>query len=141
MIIGIPKEIKNNEITMKITSNLKDVDVTDKSVIYDEAQKVGIKIVENPGGSKTWLQDLADNEMSIFAFTEILKKKKMKDTYGHVSSNKAKRGNVFDQVTEEIKVAEMATGGRAGHASGTEPDDLSELTSWWKSEVDNSFNS
>ena len=135
------KEIKNNEITMKITSNLKDVDITDKSVIYDEAQKIGIKIVENPGGSKTWLQDLADNEMSIFAFTEILKKKKMKDTYGHVSSNKAKRGNVFDQVTEEIKVAEMATGGRAGYASGTEPDDLSELTSWWKSEVDNSFNS
>jgi len=36
----------------------------------------------------------------------------------------------------------MATGGRAGYASGTEPDDdLSELTSWWKSEVDNSFNS
>ena len=135
------KEIKNNEITMKITSNLKDVDITDKSVIYDEAQKIGIKIVENPGGSKTWLQDLADNEMSIFAFTEILKKKKMKDTYGHISSNKANRGNVIDKVTEEIKVAEMATGGRAGYASGTEPDDLSELTSWWKSEVDNSFNS
>ena len=135
------KEIKTNEITMKITSNLKDVDITDKSVIYDEAQKIGIKIVENPGGSKTWLQDLADNEMSIFAFTEILKKKKMSDTYGHISSSKVNRGNVIDKVTEEIKVAEMATGGRAGYASGTEPDDLSELTSWWKSEVDNSFNS
>ena len=136
------KEIKNNEIKMKITSNLKDVDITDKSVIYDEAAKIGIKIVENPGGSKTWLKDLADNEMTIFAFTEILKKKKMSDTYGHISSSKGKRGDVFDQVTEEIKVAEMATGGRAGYASGTEPDDdLSELTSWWKSEVDNSFNS
>ena len=134
-------EIKNNEIRMKITSNLKDVDITDKSVIYDEAAKIGIKIVENPGGSKTWLKDLADNEMSIFAFTEILKKKKMSDTYGHISSSKVKRGNVIDKVTEEIKVAEMATGGRAGYASGTEPDDLSELTSWWKSEVDNSFNS
>jgi len=136
-------EIKNNEIKMKITSNLKDVDITDKSVIYDEAAKIGIKIVENPGGSKTWLKDLADNEMSIFAFTEILKKKKMSDTYGHVSSSKAKRGDVFDQVTEEIKLTEkMAGGGRAGYASGTEPDDdLSELTSWWKSEVDNSFNS
>mgnify|MGYP003658513280 CR=1 FL=1 len=136
-------EIKNNEIRMKITSNLKDVDITDKSVIYDEAAKIGIKIVENPGGSKTWLKDLADNEMSIFAFTEILKKKKMSDTYGHISSSKAKRGDVFDQVTEEIKLTEkMAGGGRAGYASGTEPDDdLSELTSWWKSEVDNSFNS
>ena len=136
------KEIKNNEIKMKITSNLKDVDITDKSVIYDEAAKIGIKIVENPGGSKTWLKDLADNEMTIFAFTEILKKKKMSDTYGHISSSKVNRGNVIDQVTEEIKVAEMATGGRAGYASGTEPDDdLNELTSWWKSEVDNSFNS
>lgn len=134
-------EIKNNEIKMKITTNLKDVDITDKSVIYDEAQKVGIKIVENPGGSKTWLKDLADNEMTIFTFTEILKKKKMNDTYGHISSSKGKRGNVIDKVTEEIKVAEMATGGRAGYASGTEPDDLNELTSWWKSEVDNSFNS
>ena len=137
------KEIKNNEIKMKITSNLKDVDITDKSVIYDEAAKIGIKIVENPGGSKTWLKDLADNEMTIFAFTEILKKKKMSDTYGHISSSKGKRGDVFDQVTEEIKLTEkMAGGGRAGYASGTEPDDdLSELTSWWKSEVDNSFNS
>ena len=136
-------QIKNNEIKMKITTNLKDVDINDKSVIYDEAAKIGIKIVENPGGSKTWLKDLADNEMSIFAFTEILKKKKMSDTYGHVSSSKAKRGDVFDQVTEEIKLTEkMAGGGRAGYASGTEPDDdLSELTSWWKSEVDNSFNS
>ena len=137
------KEIKNNEIKMKIVTNLKDVDINDKSVIYDEAAKIGIKIVENPGGSKTWLKDLAENEMSIFAFKEILKKKKMSDTYGHVSSSKAKRGDVFDQVTEEIKLTEnMAGGGRAGYASGTEPDDdLSELTSWWKSEVDNSFNS
>jgi hypothetical protein len=136
-----PSEIKNNEIKMKIVTNLKDVDINDESVIFDEAAKIGIKIVSSDG-SKTWLQNLAENEMSIFAFKEILKQKKMSDTYGHVSSNKAKRGDVFDQVTEEIKVAEnMAGGGRAGYASGTEPDDLSELTSWWKSEVDNSFNS
>ena len=134
-------EIKNNEIKMKITSNLKDVDITDKSVIYDEAQKVGIKIVENTEGSKQFIKNLADNEMTLFTFTEILKKKKMSDTYGHISSSKVNRGNVIDKVTEEIKVAEMAGGGRAGYASGTEPDDLSELTSWWKSEVDNSFNS
>ena len=136
-------EIKNNEIKMKIVTNLKDVDINDKSVIYDEAQKVGIKIVENTEGSKQFIKNLADNEMTLFTFTEILKKKKMSDTYGHVSSSKAKRGDVFDQVTEEIKLTEkMAGGGRAGYASGTEPDDdLSELTSWWKSEVDNSFNS
>ena len=134
-------EIKNNEIKMKIVTNLKDVDITDKSVIYDEAQKVGIKIVENTEGSKQFIKNLADNEMTLFTFTEILKKKKMSDTYGHISSNKRNRGNVIDKVTEEIKVAEMAGGGRAGYASGTEPDDLSELTSWWKSEVDNSFNS
>jgi hypothetical protein len=135
-------EIKNNEIKMKIVTNLKDVDINDKSVIYDEAQKVGIKIVENTEGSKQFIKNLADNEMTLFTFTEILKKKKMSDTYGHISSKKGKRGDVFDQITEEIKVAEMATGGRAGYASGTEPDDdLNELTSWWKSEVDNSFNS
>ncbi len=136
-------EIKNNEIKMKITSNLKDVDITDKSVIYDEAQKVGIKIVENTEGSKQFIKNLADNEMTLFTFTEILKKKKMNDTYGHISSSKVNRGNVIDKVTEEIKLTEkMAGGGRAGYASGTEPDDdLSELTSWWKSEVDNSFNS
>jgi len=137
------KEIKNNEIKTKILTNLKDVDITDKSVIYDEAQKVGIKIVENIDGSKQFIKNLADNEMTLFTFTEILKKKKMSDTYGHLTHNRGtNKNNVIDKVTEEIKVAEMATGGRAGYASGTEPDDdLNELTSWWKSEVDNSFNS
>jgi len=133
-------EIKNNEIKMKITTNLKGVDINDKSVIYDEAAKIGIKIVENPGGSKVWLKNLAENEMSLPAFKKILEKKKMSDTY--VGINKKPRNQLF-QETEEIQVTEkMATGGRAGYASGTEPDDdLSELTSWWKSEVDNSFNS
>ena len=40
----------------------------------------------------------------------------------------------------------MAGGGRAGYAEGTlEPDldadELNELTAWWKSEVNNSFDS
>ena len=137
-------EIKNNEIKMKIVTNLKDVDINDKAVIYDEAYKIGIKIVENPGGSKTWLKDLADNEMTIFAFKEILKKKKMQDTYSHISSKKGKRG---ERVTEEIQVAEkMATGGRAGYATGSiEPDpdvdEMNELAAWWKSEVNKSFDS
>ena len=142
------KEIKNNEIKMKIVTNLKDVDITDKSVIYDEAAKVGIKIVENTEGSKQFIKNLADNEMTIFQFKEILKKKKMSDTYGHIATGK--RGET--SVIEDIQVAEtMATGGRAGYALGSpepqgevlEPDtdDLNELTSWWKSEVENSFNS
>jgi len=139
-------EIKNNEIKMKIVTNLKDVNINDKSVIYDEAAKIGIKIVENPGGSKVWLKNLAENEMSLPAFKKILEKKKMSDTYAHISPHR-KRGNVV-QETEDIQVTEkMATGGRAGYYPGgsVEPDldadELNELTSWWKSEVNNSFDS
>ena len=137
-------EIKNNEIKMKIVTNLKDVDINDKSVVYDEAAKIGIKIVENPGGSKVWLQNLAENEMSLPAFKKILEKKKMADTYAHVKPGK--RGNVFEE-TENIQVTEqMASGGRAGYATGSiEPDsdvdEMNELASWWKSEVNKSFDS
>tara|TARA_R100001594_G_scaffold39170_3_gene70622 strand:+ start:1248 stop:2528 length:1281 start_codon:yes stop_codon:yes gene_type:complete len=137
-------EIKNNEISMKIVTNLKDVDINDKSVIYDEAAKVGIKIVENPGGSKTWLKNLAENEMSLPAFKKILQQKKMKDSYAHV---KGKRKGFGFNKTEDIQITEkMAGGGRAGYAEGTlEPDldadELNELTAWWKSEVNNSFDS
>ena len=142
----IPESEKKSEnIKLKITTNLKGVDINDKSVIYDEAAKIGIKIVENPGGSKVWLKNLAENEMSIFAFKEILKQKKMTDTYAHIG--KKKKGDVFTE-TEDIQVTEkMATGGRAGYYSGgnIEPDldadELNELTSWWKSEVNNSFDS
>ena len=143
------KEIKTNEIKTKILTNLKDVDINDKSVIYDEAQKVGIKIVENIEGSKTWLKNLADNEMTLFAFKEILKKKKMNDMYGHIS--KKKRGDVIEEVTEQVDVANLAAGGRAGYALGNvvnqgeeldaDADELNELTSWWKSEVNKSLNS
>jgi len=139
-----PSEIKNNEIKMKIVTNLKDVDINDKSVIYDEAAKIGIKIVENPGGSKVWLKNLAENEMSLPAFKKILEKKKMSDTYAHVKPGK--RGNLFEE-TEEIQVTEkMASGGRAGYAAGSiEPDpdadEMNELAAWWKSEVNKSFDS
>ena len=144
-------EIKNNEIKMKIVTNLKGVDINDKSVIYDEAAKIGIKIVENPGGSKVWLQNLAENELSLPAFKKILEKKKMADTYAHLQKNPGSKRNFISE-TEEVQVTEkMASGGRAGYALGSpeyqgevvEPDtdDLTELTSWWKSEVDNSFNS
>ena len=138
------KEKKNASIKLKITTNLKDVDINDKSVIFDEAAKVGIKIVE-PDGSKTWAMNLAENEMSLPAFKKILQEKKMADSYAHIKPRK--RGSTFEE-TEEIKLTEkMAAGGRAGYYPGgsVEPDldadELNELTSWWKSEVNNSFDS
>lgn len=137
-------EKKNASIKLKITTNLKDVDINDKSVIFDEAAKVGIKIVE-PDGSKTWAMNLAENEMSLPAFKKILQEKKMADSYAHIKPRK--RGETFEE-TEEIKLTEkMAAGGRAGYYPGgsVEPDldadELNELTSWWKSEVTNSFDS
>ena len=136
-------EKKNESIKMKIVTNLKDVDINDKSIIFDEAAKVGIKIVE-PDGTKTWSKNLAENEMSLPAFKKILEKKKMADTYAHVKPGK--RGTIFSE-TEDIQVTEkMASGGRAGYAEGTlEPDpdadEMNELAAWWKSEVNKSFDS
>ena len=139
------KEIKNNEIKMKITTNLKDVELTD-AVVNDEAAKVGIKIVYKPAdGSKAWQSHLGENEMTLPQFREILRKKKFSDFVASRNTDKL-------EVTEDIQLTEkMAIGGRAGYALGTpknqgaivepETDDLNELTSWWKSEVENSFNS
>ena len=82
--------------------------------------------------------------MSFPAFKKILEKKKMKDSYAHV---KGKRKGFGFNKTEDIQITEkMAGGGRAGYAEGTlEPDldadELNELTAWWKSEVNNSFDS
>ena len=138
---GSELEIKNNEIKMKIVTNLKDVDINDESVIFDEAAKIGLKIV-SPDGTKTWAQNLAENEISLPAFKKLLAQKKMTDTYAGIK--KKPRGQLF-QGTEEIKVTEkMATGGRAGYAAGSiEPDsdvdEMNELASWWKSEVNKSF--
>ena len=143
-------EIKNNEIKIKITTNFKDVELTD-AVVMDEAAKVGIKIVSKPpDGSPNWKRNLADNEMSLIDFKEILKKKKLSDSYAHLQS-KTKQGNVIEEITETTDVAELAAGGRAGYALGNvvnqgeelDPatDELNELTSWWKSEVNKSFDS
>ena len=129
------KSDKKEDIKLKITTNLKDVDINDKSVIYDEAAKIGIKIVENPGGSKTWLKNLAENEMSLPAFKKLLSQKKMSDTYAHIKRNPSSKRNFFRE-TEEIKVTEkMASGGRAGYAEGIGP--LEDLQKWWKEQAFN----
>ena len=146
------KEIKTNEIKTKILTNLKDVDLTDV-VVNEEALKVGIKIVDKPEGSgPNWKINLADNEMSLVDFKAILKTKKFSDQTQHLRTNKKKK-NTFDfEEIETTDVAEnLAAGGRAGYALGNvvnqgeelDPatDDLNELTSWWKSEVNKSFNS
>ena len=139
-------EKKSENIKLQITTNLKGVDINDKSVIYDEAAKIGIKIVENPGGSKVWLQNLAENEMSLPAFKKLLSQKNMADTYAHIKQNPSSKRNFFRE-TDNIQLTEkMATGGRAGYAAGSiEPDpdadEMNELTAWWKSEVNNSFDS
>ena len=144
------KEIKTNEIKTKILTNLKGVELTDV-VVNDEAQKVGIKIVEKPEGSgPNWKVNLADNEMSLVDFKEILKRKKFSDQTQHLRTKK-KRGDVFEEI-ETTDVAEnLAGGGRAGYALGNvvnqgeeldaDADELNELASWWKSEVNKSFNS
>jgi len=137
-------------IKTKILTNLKDVDLTDV-VVNEEAIKVGIKIVEKPEGSgPNWKMALADNEMSLIDFKEILKRKKFSDTHEHLQSKK-KRGDVFEEI-ETTDVAEnLAGGGRAGYALGNvvnqgeeldvDTTELNELASWWKSEVNKSFNS
>jgi len=143
-------EIKTNEIKTKILTNLKGTELTDV-VVNEEAVKVGIKIVDKPqGAGPNWKVNLADNEMSFVDFKEILKRKKFSDETKHLRTNK-KRRNVLEEVTQTEVAENMASGGRAGYALGnvinqgeeldTDADELNELASWWKSEVNKSFNS
>ena len=132
-----------DELKIKITTNLKDTELTD-AVVYDEAAKVGIKIVDKPpGAGKNWKVNLAENEMSLIDFKKILTTKKFSDTHEHLQS-KNRRGDFID--TEEIKVTEKrATGGRAGYAFGEtvlpqvdkDVTELEELNAWWKSQLNN----
>jgi len=88
--------------------------------------------------------------MSFVDFKEILKRKKFSDETKHLRTNK-KRRNVLEEVTQTEVAENMASGGRAGYALGnvinqgeeldTDADELNELASWWKSEVNKSFNS
>ena len=123
------KEEKKEKIKLKITTNLKEVDINDPQVIYAEAEKLGIKIVE-PDGSKTWTFNLAENEMTLPSFKKLLEEKKMSDTYAQVKPN---RFGKRKQIKDNIKIAEMSTGGVAGEdAAVTE---LDELNNWWKNQI------
>ena len=124
------KEEKKEEIKLKITTNLKEVDINDPQVIYAEAEKLGIKLKE-PDGGKTWTFNLAENEMTLPSFKKLLEEKKMADTYANIKPN---RFNRKINKIEDIKVAEkMAMGGVAGEdAAVTE---LDELNNWWKNQL------
>ena len=128
--------IKNKEeIKLKITTNLKDVDINDREFIFSEAEKVGITLVE-PDGTKLWAQNLAENEMTLPAFKKLLEEKKMSDTYARLGK-KNKRGNF--ETTEEIKVTEkMATGGVAGEDASVS--ELDELNNWWRNQLATNWN-
>ena len=125
------KEEKKEKIKLKITTNLKEVDINDPQVIFAEAEKLGIKLVE-PDGGKTWTFNLAENEMTLPSFKKLLEEKKMADTYAQVKPNRL--GKSRTNVIEDIKVAEkMAMGGVAGEdAAVTE---LDELNNWWKNQL------
>ena len=123
------KEEKKEKIKLKITTNLKEVDINDPQVIYAEAEKLGIKIVE-PDGSKTWTFNLAENEMTLPSFKKLLEEKKMSDTYAQVKPN---RFGKRKQIKDNIQIAEMSMGGVAGEdAAVTE---LDELNNWWKNQL------
>ena len=135
-----------DDLKIKITTNLKDTELTD-AVVYDEAAKIGIKIVERPpDAGRNWQVNLAENEMSLSRFRNILTKKKFADTHEHLQSSKKKRGNTLADFTETAEVAEnLAHGGRAGYAFGAtvlpqvdkDVTELEELNAWWKSQLNN----
>ena len=122
------KEEKKEEIKLKITTNLKEVDINDPQVIYAEAEKVGIKIVE-PDGGKTWAMNLTENQMTLPSFKKLLEEKKMADTYEQIKPNRLGKKKVI----EDIKVAEMSMGGVAGEDVAVS--ELDELNKWWKNQL------
>ena len=127
------KEEKKEKVKIKITTNLKDVDINDREFIFSEAEKVGITLIE-PDGTKTWSQNLAENEMTLPGFKKLLEEKKMSDTYANLGK---KRDNF--ETTEEIKVTEkMATGGVAGEDASVS--ELNELNNWWRNQLATNWN-
>jgi hypothetical protein len=118
------------DLVEKITGDFTEFDFNDKGAILDEAAKIGIKIVEKPAGaSPNWKNYIDEKAMTLFDFTEILKRKQFKDKYANIKGGN-QRGN--------ISVAKKATGGRVGYAEGDLVEDpLDELKLWWKESIEN----
>jgi len=119
------------DLVEKITDNLTEFDFNDKGAILDEAAKLNITIVEKkPGDAKNWKSQLGEREMTLFDFTEILKRKQLRDKYA----------NMKGKNTGNISVAKKATGGRVGYAAGDLVEDPIEgLKLWWDQTVKESI--
>ena len=113
-----PDEPDNKEEKIKLTikTNLKDVDINDKSIIYDEAQKIGIKIVENTGGSKMFIQNLAENEMTLPAFKKLLSEKCQKGYKTHPTRKTKKMFGKTYRNCVKAEAEEKITEGKADRA-------------------------
>jgi len=117
------------DLVEKITGDFTEFDFNDKGAILDEAAKLNITIVEKkPGDAKNWKSQLGEREMTLFDFTEILKRKQFKDKYAQMKGRN----------TGNTSVAKKATGGRVGYADGDLVEDpLDELKLWWKESIEN----
>ena len=84
------KKIKGNKISMKITTDLTEVDVNDDAVIFDEAAKVGITIIPSPTtlGRRTHVKTfhVSANEMTKHAFQKLLEKRQREQKYELLAS-------------------------------------------------------
>jgi len=120
---------KNIDLVEKITGDFTEFDFNDKGAILDEAAKLNITIVEKqPGDAKNWKSQLGEREMTLFDFTEILKRKQFKDKYA----------NIKGRNTDNISVAKKATGGRVGYAEGS-ADPVEGLKLWWDQTIKDSI--
>ena len=119
--------IESTDLVEKITGDFTEFDFNDKGAILDEAAKLNITIVEKqPGDAKNWKSQLGEREMSLVDFTEILKRKQLKDKYANIKGRN--KGNIY--------VAQKATGGRIGYAEGDVAiTELDELNAWWKDQL------
>ena len=123
------------ESIIKITSDLRDVELTD-AVVMDEAAKAGVKIVTvedfPPHQRKAWQNYLAENEMTFGQFKQMLQDKKTKD-YRALQTPSRLGGKT---ITEDITVAQKAEGGRIGYSEGDVAiTELDELNAWWKDQL------
>ena len=147
------KKIKSNKISMKITTDLTEVDVNDDAVIFDEAAKVGITIIPSPttgrrAHDKTF--HVSANEMTKYAFQKLLEKRQREQKHELLASvgmtNRqyiARHGlnKVFREYADEIKeknntqiVEKKAAGGLMRNIKNIDEESANELQKWWNSQ-------